>query len=35
VSAAERTNRPPKVWIDLANSPHPLLFAPVVRRWGI
>ncbi len=21
-----------KVWIDLANSPHPLLFAPVVRR---
>jgi predicted glycosyltransferase len=21
-----------KVWIDLSNSPHPLLFAPVVRR---
>jgi predicted glycosyltransferase len=21
-----------KIWIDLANSPHPLLFAPVVRR---
>src|SRR5689334_25313316 len=22
----------PKVWIDLANSPHPLLFAPIARR---
>ena len=22
----------PKVWLDLANSPHPLLFAPIVRR---
>src|SRR4051794_240079 len=21
-----------KIWVDLANSPHPLLFAPVVRR---
>src|SRR5947209_8553015 len=21
-----------KVWIDLSNSPHPLLFAPVARR---
>ncbi len=32
MSAAERTSRPLKVWVDLANSPHPLLFAPVVRR---
>ena len=32
MSAAEGTNRPLEVWIDLANSPHPLLFAPVVRR---
>jgi predicted glycosyltransferase len=23
----------PKVWIDLANSPHPLLFAPIGRRF--
>jgi uncharacterized protein len=23
-----------KVWIDLSNSPHPLLFAPVARRLG-
>jgi predicted glycosyltransferase len=23
-----------KVWIDLANSPHPLLFGPVARRLG-
>ncbi len=22
-----------KVWIDLANSPHPLLFAPIARRF--
>ncbi len=22
----------PKVWIDMANSPHPLLFAPIARR---
>jgi predicted glycosyltransferase len=22
----------PKVWIDLSNSPHPLLFAPIARR---
>ena len=22
-----------KVWIDLSNSPHPLLFAPIVERW--
>lgn len=22
---------PPRVWIDLSNSPHPLLFAPIVR----
>src|SRR2546426_12823790 len=21
-----------RVWIDLANSPHPLLFAPIARR---
>ena len=32
MSAAEGTNRPLEVWIDLANSPHPLLFAPVIRR---
>src|SRR4051812_21122030 len=23
-----------RVWIDLANSPHPLLFAPVARALG-
>ena len=23
-----------KVWIDFSNSPHPLLFAPVVARLG-
>ena len=23
---------PLRVWIDLANSPHPLLFAPIARR---
>lgn len=23
-----------KVWIDLSNSPHPLLFAPIARRLG-
>jgi uncharacterized protein len=23
-----------KIWIDLSNSPHPLLFAPVARRLG-
>jgi len=23
---------PPRIWIDLANSPHPLLFAPIARR---
>lgn len=23
-----------KVWIDLANSPYPLLFAPIARRLG-
>jgi predicted glycosyltransferase len=22
----------PRIWIDLANSPHPLLFAPIARR---
>ena len=21
-----------KIWIDLSNSPHPLLFAPIARR---
>ncbi|MGI8801061.1 MAG: DUF354 domain-containing protein [Solirubrobacteraceae bacterium] len=23
-----------RVWIDLHNSPHPLLFAPIIRRFG-
>lgn len=32
MSATEGANRPLEVWIDLANSPHPLLFAPIVRR---
>jgi predicted glycosyltransferase len=30
--SAGRQPGEPKVWIDLANSPHPLLFAPIARR---
>jgi predicted glycosyltransferase len=30
--SAGGTGDPIEVWIDLANSPHPLLFAPVARR---
>ncbi len=32
MSVARGTSRSLEVWIDLANSPHPLLFAPVARR---
>ena len=32
MSAAQGATRSLEVWIDLANSPHPLLFAPIVRR---
>jgi uncharacterized protein len=27
-----KSSAPLRIWIDLANSPHPLLFAPVARR---
>ena len=32
MSAAQAKSRSLDVWLDLANSPHPLLFAPVARR---
>src|ERR1700744_6628195 len=30
--AARATLRPMRIWIDLSNSPHPLLFKPISRR---
>ena len=31
-STTQPSGLPLRVWIDLANSPHPLLFAPIARR---